>query len=137
MKMNIVDNMHNIVVGIMALVGFILALEKVVNWFVSKFKLLHKQANKVEEMEETLSNNTEDVAFLKNQICLVLEGIRNILRKQLKEDALKHISKGEITHDELQEYEITYNIYKNMGGNGIGTKYHDDVLKLKVKVTEE
>ena len=130
-------NVQNIITGIMALVGIVLGTEKVITWFVNKFKILHKQANKVEEMEETLSNNTEDVAFLKNQICLVLEGIRNILRKQLKEEALKHISKGEITHDELQEYEITYNIYKNMGGNGIGTKYHDDVLKLKVKVTEE
>ena len=120
----------------MALVGIVLGAEKVITWFVNKFKILHKQANKVEEMEETLSNNTEDIIFLKNQTCLVLEGIRNILRRQLKDDALLYISRGEINHEELEEYEVTYNIYKNMGGNGIGSKYHDDVLALKVTTKE-
>ena len=129
-------NVQNIITGIMALVGIVLGAEKVITWFVNKFKILHKQANKVEEMEETLSNNTEDIIFLKNQTCLVLEGIRNILRRQLKDDALLYISRGEINHEELEEYEVTYNIYKNMGGNGIGSKYHDDVLALKVTTKE-
>jgi hypothetical protein len=135
--MNIAANIQNIVVGIMALVGFILATEKVITWIFTKFNMFRKQANKVEEMENTLVTNTEDIGFLKNQTCLVLEGIRNILRRQLKDDALIYIERGEITHDELQEYEVTYNIYKNMGGNGIGSKYHDEVLKLKVKVIEQ
>lgn len=135
--MNITADIQNIVVGIMALVGFILAVEKVLTWIFAKFNMFRKQANKVEEMEHTLVTNTEDIGFLKNQTCLVLEGIRNILRRQLKDDALIYIERGEITHDELQEYEVTYNIYKNMGGNGIGSKYHDEVLKLKVKVIEQ
>lgn len=135
--MDISAYIQNIILGIMSIVGIVLGVEKLITWITGKLNKYHNEASKLEEMKQTLQNNTEDIAFLKNQTCLELEGIRNILRKQLKEDALIYIAKGEITHDELQEYEITYNIYKNMGGNGIGSKYHDDVLKLKVKIMEE
>ena len=126
-------NIEQITLGIVSIVGLISFAERVISWIIKKFNYAHNKVNEVENLKETLKSNSDDIEFLKEQNRLIIEGIRNLLRDRLKADALKYITQKEIDLNDLEEYDITYKIYKQMGGNGIGTKYHDEVMELPVK----
>lgn len=114
-------------------VTFIYAVDKFINFGKEKFNVKHIEKTEEEHMKEMLTNNTQEINALNEQNRLIIEGVRNLLRQRIKEEALEYISRQSITTEELDEFNITYNIYKNMGGNGTGTKYHDEVLKLNIE----
>lgn len=56
-----------------------------------------------------------------------------MLRHELK-DIYNHCKKdGHVTQDDLEEFEDIYNIYHDLGGNGIATKWHNNMLEMEVK----
>lgn len=56
-----------------------------------------------------------------------------LLRAELKRDHDEYIKEGSITRDEYSDYSSMYEIYHNMGGNGLGTKLYEDVDKLDIR----
>ena len=125
-------DINNFLTGIMAIVGLILTIEKTYKWGKDKFDYAHSKVNEKEEIKETINQHVDEIKKLQMQNELIIESIRNLLRNRLKHDCLKYIAKGSITQDELEEYEETYNLYAAIGGNGAGTKYHEDVMNLKI-----
>ena len=69
-----------------------------------------------------------------NDKSVTAEALKIILRKQLRELYNEAAQKSYTTYEELEEYNSLYEIYHDkLGGNGTGTKLHDDYLKLEVK----
>ena len=125
-------DINNFLTAIMAIVGFILTVEKVYKWIKDKFIYAHKKVNEEQEIKETIAEHVDEIKKLQQQNEIIMESIRNLLRSRLKHDCLKYIARGSITQDELEEYEEIYKLYSAIGGNGPGTKYHNDVMELKI-----
>lgn len=126
-------DVDNFITGIMAIVGLILSLEKAYKWIKEKFDYAHNKVNEENDIKETINHHIDEIKKLQSKYDILIEGIQNLLRDKLKKDALKYISKEFITQEELEEYEETYKIYTASGGNGVGTKYHDDVMNLPIR----
>lgn len=118
-------------------VTVIYSIDKFLAFSTEKFNIRYNRQNESEHMKQMLSTNTNDINDLKRQNKLIIDGVSNLLRQRIKEDALEYITRGRITTEELEEYNNTYSIYKSMGGNGAGTRYHDEVLKLKIVTLKE
>lgn len=56
-----------------------------------------------------------------------------LLRGELKRNHDEYIKERSISRDEYSDYASMYEIYHNMGGNGLGTKLYEDVNKLDIK----
>lgn len=125
-------DLQTIVTVICGCVTFIYAVDKFLTFYKEKFNIKHAEQNEAEHMKDMLVKNTNEIGSLTEQNRLIIEGVRNLLRQKIKDDAIKYIQRNSISPEELEEYNITYNIYKNMGGNGTGTRYHDEVLKLNI-----
>lgn len=61
------------------------------------------------------------------------KAIQLLLRRELKEIWNKCMHKKNVTIDELNEFEEIYVAYHELGGNGIATKWHKEMLELEVK----
>lgn len=61
------------------------------------------------------------------------KGMKLLLRKELKDLWSEYKKQGYVSTAELQEYEDIYTVYHELGGNGVGTRWHDEVCKLEVK----
>lgn len=55
-----------------------------------------------------------------------------LARVQLIEYHDKYMAKGYIPSYVLENYELMYKAYKSLGGNGMITRMHEEILKLPV-----
>lgn len=60
-----------------------------------------------------------------------------LLRGELREFHRRFMSKGYISDDDLGSFEEMYEVYHNLGGNGIGTVWKNDLEKLERKREHE
>ena len=125
-------DIDNLITGIMGIIGIILSIEKIYKWIKNKFDYAHTKVNEADDIKEKISQHVDEIKKLQEQNKIILEGIKNLLRSQLKHDCLKYVQRKSITQEELEEYEDTYKIYTSIGGNGAGTKYHNDVINLPI-----
>lgn len=63
---------------------------------------------------------------------LLKEGMIVILHDRLYQLCTKYLDKGEITVDELENLELLYVSYHNLGGNGTGTALFNRCKDLKI-----
>ena len=63
---------------------------------------------------------------------LLKEGMIAILHDRLYQLCTKYLDKGEITADELENLELLYVSYHNLGGNGTGTALFNRCKDLKI-----
>lgn len=63
---------------------------------------------------------------------LLKEGMIAILHDRLYQLCTKYLDKGEITVDELENLELLYVSYHNLGGNGTGTALFNRCKDLKI-----
>ena len=63
---------------------------------------------------------------------LLKEGMIAILHDRLYQLCTKYLDKGEITVDELENLELLYVSYHNLGGNGTGTALFNRCKGLKI-----
>lgn len=54
-----------------------------------------------------------------------------LLRRELREFHQKHMANRCISDDELGTFEEMYEVYHNLGGNGVGTVWKNDLEKLE------
>lgn len=59
------------------------------------------------------------------------KGMMILMRRELRMLHDHHMSNGKISTEDLGEFEEIYEIYHNLGGNGIGTVWKNDVEKLE------
>lgn len=65
------------------------------------------------------------------------EGVRTLLRRELREIYRQASARGSISLDELEEVTIIYEIYHTkLGGNGTGTKLYEDIKRLPIDEKE-
>lgn len=57
-------------------------------------------------------------------------GVMMLLRKSLREEHHKHMSRGQISSRRLRDFEETYDIYHTLGGNSIATRWKNDLEAL-------
>lgn len=60
-------------------------------------------------------------------------GMMLLLRGQLKAYHKEYMQRGWITSEELADYLEMYEAYHSLGGNGVATKWKEDVQKLEVR----
>lgn len=58
------------------------------------------------------------------------KAMKVLMRRELRELHDVHMAKGEIDTESLGEFEEIYEIYHQLGGNGIGTLWKEDVERL-------
>lgn len=63
---------------------------------------------------------------------LLREGMIAMLHDRLYQLCTNYIANGEITVDELENLELLYNSYHNLGGNGTGTALFNRCKDLKI-----
>ena len=61
------------------------------------------------------------------------KGMMLLLRGQLKEYHKEYMQRGWVTSEELADYLEMYEAYHLLGGNGVATKWKEDVQKLEVR----
>ena len=61
------------------------------------------------------------------------KGMMLLLRGQLKAYHKEYMQRGYITSEELADYLEMYEAYHSLGGNGVATKWKEDVQKLEVR----
>ena len=61
------------------------------------------------------------------------KGMMLLLRGQLKEYHKEYMQRGWVTSEELADYLEMYEAYHSLGGNGVATKWKEDVQKLEVR----
>lgn len=54
-----------------------------------------------------------------------------LLRRELREFHERYMAVGKISDDELGTFEEMYEVYHNLGGNGVGTVWKNDLEKLE------
>ena len=61
------------------------------------------------------------------------QGMRSILRRELKIMHRKHVIKGDpISIDDKDEATEIYTAYHDLGGNGTGTHMYSDIMELPI-----
>ena len=60
-------------------------------------------------------------------------GIKILLKSNMRELHAEYIAKGYVTSDELAEFKDMYDAYHNLKGNGRGTIWMEDIDKLERK----
>ena len=61
---------------------------------------------------------------------LMIDGIVSLQRMQLVEAHDKYMFAGEMPVSSKESIDRMYKSYHNLGGNDIGTKLHDDMIRL-------
>lgn len=61
------------------------------------------------------------------------KAIQLMLKRELKEIWKDCKKKKYISIDELNEFEEIYNTYHDLGGNGIATKWYNEILEMEAK----
>lgn len=61
------------------------------------------------------------------------DGMVAILHNMVYRQGIEYIRKGEITFDDMKDYEYLYNAYHELGGNGTGTEIYERVKDLHIK----
>ena len=61
------------------------------------------------------------------------KGMMLLLRSQLKAYHKEYMQRGYITSEELADYLEMYDAYHSLGGNGVATKWKEDVQRLEVR----
>lgn len=54
-----------------------------------------------------------------------------LLRRELREFHKQYMDSGKISDTELGTFEEMYDVYHNLGGNGVGTVWKNDLEKLE------
>jgi hypothetical protein len=61
------------------------------------------------------------------------KGTMLLLRGQLKAYHKEYMQRGWITSEELADYLEMYDAYHSLGGNGVATKWQEDIKGLEVR----
>jgi hypothetical protein len=120
------------IAALIAICTTVVGIEKVYAWLKQKFDYAHNKVNQDDELKTTITKQAEELKILRTQNKIIMDGLMMILRNTIKNDGIKYIERGKIYQDELDEYEQTYAVYEQMGGNGIGKKYHNAVMDLPI-----
>lgn len=59
--------------------------------------------------------------------------LKLLLKHELKEYHAIFVKRGHISSEELSEFIEIYETYHNLGGNGMGTRLYNDILKLEIR----
>ena len=65
------------------------------------------------------------------------EGIKILLRRNIKEDCDEYLVKGYCTVEEREELEEAYRLYTSLGGNHTIPQYMKKIEKLPFHTTEQ
>lgn len=60
------------------------------------------------------------------------EGMVAILHNMVYRQGKQYIAKGEISVEDMKDYEYLYNAYHSLGGNGTGTEIYERVKNLRI-----
>jgi hypothetical protein len=120
------------IAALIAICTTVVGIEKVYTWLKQKFDYAHNKVNEDDELKTTITRQAEELKILRTQNKIIMDGLMMILRNTIKNDGIRYIERGKIYQDELDEYEQTYAVYEQMGGNGIGKKYHNAVMDLPI-----
>jgi hypothetical protein len=120
------------IAALIAICTTVVGIEKIYTWLKQKFDYAHNKVNEDDELKTTITRQAEELKILRTQNKIIMDGLMMILRNTIKNDGIRYIERGKIYQDELDEYEQTYAVYEQMGGNGIGKKYHNAVMDLPI-----
>ena len=68
-----------------------------------------------------------------SSIRLIKEGVLAILHNKVYTLGMVYIDNGEITIEDLDDFEHLYRAYHALGGNGTGTEIYERVKNLQIK----
>lgn len=113
---------------IASVIGAIVMLETILKYFIKGYKI----TKKYEKIIELTQTNTSDI---QNQKCVqgaLACGVKALLKNELKQYHTEYVQRSSIQSDEFENFETIYTAYHNLGGNGTGTKYWEDIQSLPI-----
>jgi len=122
------DNM-----SVATLIAIVLGADKTISWLYRKFNKAYNIKKENECRTLIVGEQTKDIADLKTLCQCMSVGIKELLKKELHELHTHYMTKESITSDEARDFENIYIAYESLHGNGIGTKWHNDVMSLPIK----
>ena len=66
-----------------------------------------------------------------NDRCTASNGIKLLLKSQLRQLHKEHMEAGKISADDVVEFNEIYDAYHELKGNGLGTLWKEDIDKLE------
>lgn len=85
-----------------------------------------RATNKIKKQEDERINKEKEHGLL-------MEGMVAILHNMIYQQGKEHIRVGEISIEDMKDYEYLYKSYHAMGGNGTGTEIYERVKDLPIR----
>ena len=121
-------DLNKITIGTMIVV--IVFADKAITYIYKKFNTAYKIKNETEDFIQLVSNQQKIIDQSNTKIDLLIEGIKEMLKSELKILHKEYVDKGYISSEELDNFNHLYGVYHSLGGNGTGTRYHEEVCRL-------
>lgn len=64
---------------------------------------------------------------------LIKEGVLAILHNKIYTLGKQYINQGQISLEDMKDFEYLYDAYHNLGGNGTGTEIYERVKELPIR----
>lgn len=113
--------------------GFWTFLGKLFDALLDKRKRKREKGDKDETQEKAIAKLDSRVSVIETDLSAVKKGEKLRTFLDFKKLALKAIDDGEITVTDLELITEYYNVYHELGGNGLATGLFERVNELPVK----
>ena len=123
-------DLNKITIGTMIVI--IVFADKVITYLYKKFNTAYKIKRETEDFIQLVSNQQKIIDQSNTKIDLLIEGIKEMLKSELKILHKEYMDRGNISSEELDNFNHLYEVYHLLGGNGTGTKYYDEVCQLQL-----
>lgn len=120
-------------ISLVAFIGVVIGVEKSVTWLLRYFNKAYDVKYEKQEFLRKCEQQEQIVNELRFTNKAIVSGVRELLKSELKQKHSEHMMQKFISSDDLHNFEELYNCYHNLGGNGTGTKWYDEVLTLPLK----
>lgn len=121
-------------ISLVAFIGVVIGVEKSVTWLLRYFNKAYDVKYEKQEFLRKCEQQEQIVNELRFTNKAIVSGVRELLKSELKQKHSEYMMQEFISSDDLHNFEELYNCYHNLGGNGTGTKWYDEVLTLPLKV---
>ena len=123
-------DLNGVTLGV--IIGGVVAIDKAITYIYRKFNSAYKIKKETEDFILLVHTQQKTIDDFNMKTDLLIEGMKEILKCQLKERHKEYMDRKSITSEELDNFNHLYTVYNSLGGNGTGTKYHNEVLTLPI-----
>jgi len=120
-------------ISLVAFIGLIVGVERSITWLLRYFNKAYDMKYEKQEFVKRCEEQERVVSELCVMNSAMVGGMRELIKMELKSKHGEYMDSNKISSEDLHNFEELYNCYHNLGGNGTGTKWYEEVLTLPIR----